>query len=117
MARVALFRLPDGDLPRFEVSPEGLVHRLAGMFGYQDIDFDASPEFSKAYLVRGVDEDRVRTVLGPSARHMLERQPGWSAEGGERALVVYRNGKRVKPDDLTVFLEEAKQIRQAIAGR
>jgi hypothetical protein len=114
---VALFKLPDGDLPGFEVSPEHVFHRVAGAFGYQDIDFDASPDFSRAYLVRGADEDRVRTVLGPSARHILERERGWSAEGGGRALVVYRSGTRIDPEDLTTFLEHARQVRQAIAGR
>jgi hypothetical protein len=111
---VALFQFPDGDLPKFEVSPEALMHRIAGLFGYDDIDFDASPEFSKLYLVRGSDEMRVRAVLGPSSRHALERSPGWSVEGASRALAVYRGSKRVNPDELSVFLEEAKQIRQAI---
>ena len=114
---VALFRLPDVDLPKFEISPENMFHRLAGVFGYQDIDFDASPEFSKAYVVRGVDEVRVRAILGPSARHLLERQSGWSTEGGGPLLAIYRSGKRVSAEDLTTFLEDAKKIRQAITSR
>src|SRR5436190_4700231 len=37
--------LPDGArvLPEFSLSPENILHRIAGAFGYQDIDFPDFP--------------------------------------------------------------------------
>jgi hypothetical protein len=37
-------------------------HGLAAYFGGQDIDFAESPEFSRAYRLRGSDEAAVRAV-------------------------------------------------------
>jgi len=41
-------------LPFFELKPENTFHKIGQVFGYQDIDFEAFPNFSKGYLLRGL---------------------------------------------------------------
>jgi hypothetical protein len=48
---VALFESDRLRLPRFTLRPEGLFHKLGSFLGYQDIDFEAHPAFSDAYLL------------------------------------------------------------------
>ncbi|MFC1463018.1 hypothetical protein ACFLQU_05370, partial [Verrucomicrobiota bacterium] len=50
-------------LPEFTMRPENVFHKIGGAFGYQDIDFDRSPTFSKNYLLRGPDEKSVRDAF------------------------------------------------------
>lgn len=107
----------ESELPVFALRPEHLLHKIGSAFGFQDIDFDASPEFSRRYLLRGEDEDAVRTLFGPSVRAFFDRQPGWSIEGGGNWLVFYRHGKRVPPSELSAFLESCKNVLTALSGR
>ena len=60
---VAYFRSPELDYPDFALRPEHLFHRIGGVFGYQDIDFESHPRFSKSYLLRGNSEHKIRLLF------------------------------------------------------
>jgi hypothetical protein len=100
---VMAIELPGAGLPEFQLRPEHSLHRLAGVFGYQDIDLQSFPRFSKSYLLRGPDESAIRSLFGDSIVHHLEANPGWSVEGSGSWLVVYRASRREKPDNLHEF--------------
>ncbi|MDA1260486.1 MAG: hypothetical protein O3A20_07660 [Planctomycetota bacterium] len=51
---VALLHL-ERSFPEFLLGPESVLHRFAGIFGYDDIDFE-SAEFSQAFNVRCQDK-------------------------------------------------------------
>jgi hypothetical protein len=107
---VCLFHLQDRSLPSFELRPENLLDKLVQVFGYQDIDFEASPEFSKNYLLRGSDPDVVRALFRPETIHFFKEQGGWSVEGGSGWLLIYRNNRRVQPEEMRGFLESSRRI-------
>lgn len=65
---VVHLRSPRLELPRFVLAPENFLHKVGGLFGYRDIDFDSGPDFSKQYLLRGSSEGRVSDVFTPSVR-------------------------------------------------
>ena len=98
-------------LPPFVLSPERFVHKVGGLLGYHDIDFDSSPEFSKRYLLRSKEaETTVRDLFTPSVRLFFEQREPLTVEGFEGGLVVYRQGRRVAPEDLVTFVEDAQAI-------
>ena len=66
-----LFVSPQLRLPEMQISREGFGHKLITMMGYQDIDFDDSPDFSKRFLVRGESEDAIREFLTRDLRDEL----------------------------------------------
>jgi len=107
---VALFEAPTTTFPAFALRPEHLFHKLGQVFGYRDIDFDAHPEFSKRYLLRGTDENRIRRLFSSDVLRHLERLQGISVEAAGEQLIYYRSGKRVPPDDIPAFLEEAAGV-------
>lgn len=104
---VAYFRSPSLDLPRFALRPEHIFHKIGGVLGYQDIDFDSHERFSKAYLLRGDDEAAIRETFTDSVLSFYECQKGISTEAGGDQLIFYRAGKRIKPEEVVSFLEEA----------
>ncbi|MEE2905298.1 MAG: hypothetical protein VX801_02765, partial [Gemmatimonadota bacterium] len=56
------FQSPQLNLPKFQLGPEGWGIKL----GYQDIDFEShltAVEFSKKYLLRGKDEQKIRALF------------------------------------------------------
>ena len=107
---MAAFRVRGLDLPAFELRPENALIRLASTFGYQDIDFDSFPEFSKRYLLRGEDEAAIRSRFGPGVLQGLERNLGWWIEGAGPLVLLYRQGKRVKPSELYGFLNDTREV-------
>jgi hypothetical protein len=102
-------------LPEFTLAPEHIWEKIGSLFGYQDIDFEASEEFSKHYLLRGPDETAIRSAFGAEALGFFAQTLGWSVESCGGSLAVYRSAKRCKPEELQPFLSEAAAVRRALA--
>ena len=107
---VASFSTDKMKLPGFELRPEKLFHKIGGVFGYQDIDFDTHADFSKSYLLRGSDEAKIRNIFSPAILSFFEQHKGLCVEAQGDTLLCYRQSKRVKPDEIWSFLEEGKKI-------
>ncbi len=113
---MALFPASARRIPDFVLAPENLFHKIGQAFGYQDIDFESHPDFSKRYLLRGPDEAAIRAAFAPAALSYLEQHVGWHVEVKDETAAVYRAGKRVKPEDLPTFLEDARAILRVLVG-
>lgn len=107
---VAYFRSPSLDLPQFVLRPENLFHRIGAVFGYQDINFESHPRFSSQSLLRGTSELQLRRLFTDEILSFYESQKGLSTEASGRRLIFYRAGKRVSPDQLRSFFEEAFNV-------
>ena len=94
------------NLPSFSLRPEHIFHKIGGLLGYQDIDFDGRPGFSSAYLLRAADEEAVRRVFTERVLSFYEAQKGLNTEGDGDCLIHYRASKRVKPEGIRAFMEE-----------
>lgn len=103
-------------IPAFELRPEHIFHKIGGSLGYQDIDFDDSPIFSKAYLVRGEHESAVRSFLTPAARNQMETSWHWTMEGSGPWLILLRAGRRVKTADVDTFLRDCDVLTASLLG-
>ena len=104
---VAAFRLADATLPEFELRPENVFHKIGSAFGYEDIDFQQHPSFSSRYLLRGAEEEAIRRAFNEEVVAYLEQSRGLCVEVVANWLIAYRSGRRVKPNLLGGFLEEA----------
>lgn len=109
---VAVFRFPDLSLPSFTLEPEGALQRLAELFGYQDVDFERHPGFSRAYCLRGKDAEAMRRLFQPTLLAHLQQMTGWHVEGYADRLAVYRGGQRVKPEAVFTFVEGTARVAQ-----
>lgn len=107
---VMLFRSASLQLPTFALRPENVFHKIGSAFGMQDIDFDAFPDFSEKYLLKGPDETVVRDLFGENVLYTFEQNPGYCVEGRDGDLIVYRSSKRVPPDQIQAFMEEGVRI-------
>jgi hypothetical protein len=114
---VAAFYLPETRLPLFALRPEHVFHKIGSALGYQDIDFDRFPTFSSSYLLRGGDEPAVRELFNDNVLMFFENRTGLCVEGGDDWLIVYRTRRRVKPQQLSSFLDETFAVRGVFAKR
>jgi hypothetical protein len=104
---VVAFELGGRSIPVFDLRPEHFFHRIGQAFGYQDIDIVDRPAFSKAYLLRGPDEQAIRTFFTGPILDMLEQDQKWSIESTGDFLILYQAGRRVRVHDLSQRLEAA----------
>jgi hypothetical protein len=101
-------------LPEFTLGPEHWWDRIGQVFGYQDIDFESSEDFSKHYLLRGPDESAIRAAFGPDVLGFFAQNQGWSVESAGGQLAVYRANKRAKPEEMQPFVAETAGVRRAL---
>ena len=111
---VALFPQGGEGLPDFLLAPENILHKIGQVFGYQDIDFDSSSDFSSHYLLRGSDEMAIRSAFGAAALAFFAQERGWHVEVASRTVGIYRSDKKCKPEELPAFLEQAQAALRAL---
>ncbi|MBN2414668.1 hypothetical protein JXO52_02450 [bacterium] len=117
--RQTVFQFDSGGLhlPPFIIRPENVFHKIGKAFGYQDINFDAFPEFSSIYLLRGENEEMIRRIFNQEIIDMFVREKGLIVEGKGPVMICYRSGKRVKPEELGITLEHMQTLAQAFVRR
>jgi hypothetical protein len=94
------------------LTPEGWFTRLGAVFGMQDIDFVDSPEFSRAYRLRGRDESAIRELFGTEMRRFFEASPQQRVAGGGRFLFWWRDARLPQAEALDEWLEQGDQVRR-----
>jgi hypothetical protein len=109
---VVCFQSPDIDLPQFELKPQSFLHGIGKLFGYQDIDFESHPKFSKAFILRGTSETAVRKLFTSDLLSFLETKPAVSIEGQGQDLIFYRASHRVKPAQFKDLMAEGFEVFQ-----
>jgi hypothetical protein len=107
---VLAFEINGAALPMFSLRPETVFDKIGQWFGKQDIDFDSHPAFSKAYLLRGEDEEAIRAVFPPDILEYYESVSGICTEAAGDRLVYYRAQQRVSPKDVRPFMEEGFRV-------
>ena len=98
------------DLATFAARPEGFFDRVGQAFGAKDIDFDSHPQFSRMFLLRGVDEAAIRTLFRPEVIEYFETRPGMSVEGSGRRLLVYQRNKPIAPDEVRQLMADGLKL-------
>jgi hypothetical protein len=106
-------------MPVFELRPEGVLDRVADVFTHKDIDFDSNPEFSRRYLLRGAEVDRVRELFAPPLLTFLEGLSSgekWRIEGDGYTLIVYRSDAIVSAEEIQPLLDQTSSMARTFFG-
>jgi hypothetical protein len=107
-------------LPVFTLRPEGLLDRIGGALGSQDIDFDDHPEFSKLFVLKGNDkgsnEEAIRSVFDRKVIEAFAGRKGVTV-AGIPGMMVYMKGGRQKPKEIGEFMNDGCAVFSAFAER
>jgi hypothetical protein len=98
------------NLPKFELEPENTLHKIGQVFGYQDIDFESFPVFSKEYLLRGNDEVKIRTLFTTEVISFFEINLNIHIEAQGNTLIFYKPSQRCKPDEINDFYQKGQVV-------
>ncbi|BBM84099.1 hypothetical protein [Candidatus Uabimicrobium amorphum] len=91
---------------------------LGKVFGGQDIDFVEDPAFSKAFVLQGDDEKAVRETFDENVRRgFLDYKGKNFIFEGNNDLFLINKGKRIKPEELMIILEDAYKIMDLLTKK
>ena len=113
---VILMQSDSLELPRFRLKPEGFFDKIGAAIGFQDIDFDENPEFSKAFTLKGDDEPAIRTFFDSKMLTEFLQHQGLAVES-DRGLFIYYQTGRKKPEEIRPFMADGYAIYSAFAER
>jgi len=85
--------------PGFTMRPESILDQIGSAIGFQDIDFDSHPNFSKMFV------------------EFFETKKGISVEAGHGALFFYRPSKKIKAEEIKDYLGQAYEVYGAMVDR
>ena len=114
---VVYFEPRNLNLPPFSLRPEHTFHKIISAFGYQDIDFGNRPDFSNKYLLRGPDEQGVRSIFTDALLGFYEMNEGASTDGGGNQLFIFRQNQRPSPHETQAFLNWGLQLQRLYGNR
>jgi hypothetical protein len=99
-------------LPSFSLRPENFLHRVGAMFGYQDINLERRPDFSRMFLLRGANEASVRDAFTDTVAEFFERRAGACAAGMGRELLYWRTGRLTDPGELDALVRDGMDLAE-----
>jgi len=114
---VVYFEPRNLNLAPFSLRPEHTFHKIISAFGYQDIDFGNRPDFSSKYLLRGPDEQGIRSIFTDALLGFYEMNEGASTDGGGNQLFIFRQNQRPSPHETQAFLNWGLQLQRLFASR
>jgi hypothetical protein len=106
---VAAFAFPNSDFPRFSIAKSGFLSRRAP----HKVEIEGNPEFSERFVVNSKEQAAIRELLnGTLIQSVVLARPSEKLviEGAGQWLVLYRRGRRVRPERWKEFLDEASTI-------
>ncbi|MCB9938629.1 MAG: hypothetical protein H6823_10335 [Planctomycetaceae bacterium] len=105
------------DIPDFTMRPENVFDRVGSALGFQDIDFDDHPEFSKSFVLKGPDEAAIREFFDSTILDFFAAKKGICFEATKGMFIYYRAAKPQSADGLRNYLEEGYSTYQAFVER
>ena len=96
--------------PDFTMRPEGMFDKIGSALGFQDIDFESHPVFSKSFVLQSSNEAAIRQYFTPSLLEFFQTKPGISVEAQSGTLFFYRSGKRISPEQIKNNLAQAYEV-------
>ena len=93
-------------LKQIFIRPEHFGDRVAGMLGFEDIDFEWD-EFNRAFYVKAADKEFAYDVINQKMMEFLMDNRGWTIQIAGMDMIVY-TGSVFSPDD---FLAAANFAR------
>ena len=114
---VILLESANINAPDFSMRAQGFFDKFGKVLGFQDIDFETHPTFSKMFVLQGPEETLVRNFFSPELLEFFETMPNSSVEGQQGKIIIYRQNKLAAPEELKTKLASAYEIYGRIVDR
>ncbi len=98
-----ILHLPFRNVPDLLIRPEGLFDKLAGAFGFDDIDFE-SEEFSRRFHVKSPDKRFAYDVVHARMMEFLLRKRGLAIDIEQQRCCLSDGSRRWSPEEFKAWI-------------
>lgn len=102
------------NIPSFSLRPENFFDFFGSALGFQDIDFDRHPHFSKMYVLKGPDEQAIRDFFNDEVLDFFTHLNGISFEGEVGRFIYFVRGRK-KTEQLQELMNDGYSIYTTLA--
>ena len=95
--------------PAFRIRRQSFFDSVGSLLGFQDINFDAHPQFSKQFVLQGVGEEQIRQFFQPPLIQFFESRPSINVECAGDQMLFYHGGL-TPPAAIRDLLAEAYEV-------
>lgn len=113
---VLSFPMGQRSLPEFSLIPQNWIKKAFHTLLNQGSNFSDSSDFSKTFLLTGLNEDQARPLFSTAVRSDLESRKPLAIESDGTRLIIYRPCERYLPFDVPAFLDEGRAIFQLLCS-
>lgn len=97
-------------LPEFRMKPEHFLHKIGALLGFDDINFEAFPEFSRQYYLKSSDEQYLRATMHDGILRFFSVEKGWRVEGVNYYLIFYKKDVLLPPQEIKQFYDKGLHV-------
>ncbi len=94
-------------IPAFQLSPESVFQKIAGLFGFPDINFADDPSFSNAFKLTGPNAEQIRAFFTARRRNELLSQRQINLEGNRDHFLFYQARRQCSIEELKGLMGRA----------
>lgn len=98
------------NLPVFTMYPKNIISKFLQLPGNRDIDFPSRNRFTNIYGLRGDDVRAISKTFTDQIFSYFENHKGLTLNGKGDRLLIYRDRKLIRPDDIQSFFTEGLEI-------
>ena len=114
---VILLESPNINAPAFSMRAQGFFDKFGKALGFQDINFETHPTFSKMFVLQGQNEAAVRSFFSPELLEFFETMPQPCVEGQLGKIIIFHANTLAPPEQLKIKLASAYEIYGRIVDR
>lgn len=103
-------------LPEFRMKPEIFIHKIGALLGFEDINFEAFPEFSRQYYLKSTDEHYLRASMHDGILEFFSVEKGWRVEGVNYYLIFYKKDVLFPPERIKSFYDKGTRVFELFKG-
>ncbi|TWU02678.1 DUF3592 domain-containing protein [Stieleria varia] len=105
------------NLPQFALWPHftGITGKIfTSLSRMVDLDFDDSPEFSRAYHLFAWNEVAVRKLFTHGLRNRLSADSRWSMRAKGNRIAIFFQNELIEPEQMASFVTDATRILKLV---
>lgn len=106
----ALIIKPPTNVPVFMLEKEGFFEKVTDLAYRADIDFESYPVFSDTFVLKGPNEEAIRSFFHPGIIRKVELHPHFHMESNGEAIILYRFDKSSEDADITELIRFGKML-------
>ncbi len=98
------------EIPVFSLEEESFLDRMSLLTEHEDIDFKEYEQFSRKFLLQGVDEESIRKFFSPALVRFFETGDIYHLESNGTEILIFRHLRLISAQELQKMVGYSEKL-------